>query len=306
MSHDVFISYSSKNAKYAKKIYEMFEGSGIKCWMDESSIGTARVFSEEISEGLKNSKILVLVCSKDAQDSEYVNTEVGTAFFDDMPIIAFKIDDWIPTDDLKFYLKNTQWLDASKTKREQTKKTLEECFDKLLADTQEVLDMVKKGTYKIPQGGSGDVPFRYVRPGFWSKYKKALIALVIVAVVVVAGFALFNGMSDDSTSQTNETGISIGYVGVEDYGNNNYGYFVFGTVSDTLSNSSDDVIHIDFYDKSGNVADTSDTKLGEIEGNILGSIEIDNKNIDKVSLKLKNSDDKVLYEVDSDNIMENK
>ena len=90
---------------------------------------------------------------------------------------------------------------------------------------------------------------------------------------------------------------------MENNGAGSYSYYVFGTVSDDLSNSSNDVIHIDFYDKDGKVIDSSDTKIKDMDGNILGSLDVNKKDVSKVSLQLKD-DDNVLYNVDSDNIIE--
>ena len=71
----------------------------------------------------------------------------------------------------------------------------------------------------------------------------------------------------------------------------------------TWFNSSDNVIHIDFYDKDRKVIDSSDTEIKDMDGNILGSIDVNKKDVSKVSLQLKD-DDNVLYNVDSDNIIE--
>ena len=81
-----------------------------------------------------------------------------------------------------------------------------------------------------------------------------------------------------------------------------YSYFVFGSVS-ANSTSPDDIVHIEFLDDSGKVIESNDTKVSDIEGNILASAYLDDDDVDKVSVELKNTNDKVLYSAESDNII---
>ena len=47
-NHEVFISYSSKNAEYANAVHEKLENAGIKCWIDYNNIRTSQNFAQEI------------------------------------------------------------------------------------------------------------------------------------------------------------------------------------------------------------------------------------------------------------------
>ena len=62
-------------------------------------------------------------------------------------------------------------------------------------------------------------------------------------------------------------------------------------------------MHIEFLDDSGKVIESNDTKVSDIEGNILASAYLDDDDVDKVSVELKNTNDKVLYSAESDNII---
>ena len=163
-----------------------------------------------------------------------------------------------------------------------------------------------KEKHRIVSGGdtgpSGQVIPKKEK-SFFDKYKLPIIAVAVVLIAIV-GFVAYSGMGSQSDSADNETLASIGYVGLEDNGGGSYSYNVFGTVSESLNDSSKDVIHIDYMDKSGKVVDSSDTKLGEMDGNILGSVDVGEKNIEKISLKLQDTSDKVLYSEESDNIIE--
>ncbi len=302
MVHDVFISYSTRNSEYANTVCEKLENNGIECWIAPRNIKTGTNYAKEIMDGLHAAKIVVLVFSKDAQESEYVNNEIDTAFSKNKHIVSLKIDDTFPKDQLEFFLKNTQWLDASPTALREENKTLESCYDQLVDDVRRVLSGVSDSDDDGDNGPGIHIPAK--EKSFFAKYKLPIIAIAVILVAVV-GFVAFNAMGSDSNgNESNETGISIGYVGLEDYGNSNYAYFVFGTISSDLSNSSDDIVHLDFYDESGKVVDSCDSNVSDIDGNILGSIDVSQKNVVKVSAELQNKDKKVLYKVESDNILE--
>ena len=139
MTHDVFISYSTKNTEHAEAIYERLQNNGVECWFAPENIGTATNFAEEIMLGLKPCKVVVLVFSKDAQASEYVNNEVAAAFDEKKHIVPIKVDDSFPEGRMEFYLSNTQWLDASPSALKKENKTIEGCYDQLVGDVKGVL-----------------------------------------------------------------------------------------------------------------------------------------------------------------------
>ena len=116
---------------------------------------------------------------------------------------------------------------------------------------------------------------------------------------------LING-GGDANENANETGIFIDFIEMDDDTGKGYSwkysYFVFGTVSPDLSNSSDDVVHVDFLDKSGKAVESNETKVGDIEGNTLASAYLNDDNVVKASVELRDGSGKVLYSAESDNI----
>ena len=73
-------------------------------------------------------------------------------------------------------------------------------------------------------------------------------------------------------------------------------------VSSDLSNSTDNTLHTDFLDKSGKVVTSNETKVDDINDNTLASVYLDDNNVDKVSVELRDGDGKVLYSARSNNI----
>lgn len=295
MAHEVFISYKSENAEYADALHEKLEENGIRCWLDTNNIRTGKNFAQEIIDGLKEAKVIVLIYSAAADKSKYVYREIETAFEANKHIVPLKIDDTYP-EELEFFLRGTQWLDASPDNLEKRNRTLEDCYDEVVETVKEVKD--------VPV-----TPRNYIKKveppkvGFFEKYGKYLIVAVAL-LVVVGGFLAYNSMGSESSDNTiNETLADIGYIGLQDNGGGSYSYNVYGKVSENSNVSSKDVVHIDFYDKNGKVVKSSDSKVGDVNGNILGSVNVSKDNIAKVSLQLQNGNKEVLFSQESDNIV---
>lgn len=370
MTHEVFISYSSKNAEYANAVHEKLENNGIKCWLDSSNIRTATNFAQEIIDGINGAKVIVLIYSKDADESKYVYREIETASDSKKHIVPFKIDESFP-EELKLFLRGTQWLDASPDALEKNNMSLEDCYEQLKEAVERAIGKWRPSwtlengctkTYFIKQSShvkkvTGDNGFEYLSvtskdeveknpssfyydadskklflhpkknsagefvspdfltvdieygiddgggsPGFLEKYGK-ILAVVVIILIVVGGFLAFSGTESDSGEEINKTMVEIGYIGLQDNGGGSYSYYVYGNIDENSSISSNDVIHIDFYDKNGKVVDSSDTKIKDSDGNILGSVDVSSDDIAKISLELQNKDKKVLYSQESDNIV---
>ena len=100
--------------------------------------------------------------------------------------------------------------------------------------------------------------------------------------------------------------VSIDYIQMDDDSSKGYSwkysYFVFGSLSSNVSDSSN-VVHVDFLDDSGKVVMSNDTKVKDIEGNTLGIGYSNNNNVAKVSLELKDKQGKVLASAQSSNFV---
>ena len=110
--HDVFISYSTKNSELANKICYLLEQNKLKCWIAPRNIPSGTNYIEEITDGIKSTKIVVLVYSSYSQASKYVNNEVNMAFSNNKPILSFNIDNSLPSEEMEYNLKVSQWLPA--------------------------------------------------------------------------------------------------------------------------------------------------------------------------------------------------
>lgn len=112
MAHDIFISYSTKDKQTADAICHVLEQNGLKCWIAPRNIASGKNYAQQIMDGLISAKIVVLVFSKNSQESEFVNNEIDVAFRNNKSIISFKIDETLPENKMEFFLKNKHWLEA--------------------------------------------------------------------------------------------------------------------------------------------------------------------------------------------------
>lgn len=281
-THDIFISYSTKDKNAANAICHELESNGLKCWIAPRDIQGGVEYAQEIIDGIENSKILVLVFSKNSQASPYVTNEIANAFEKNKPIISYKIDETMPRDKMEYYLADKHWLESYPDYKN--------LFKTLVRDAKRLID---------------DIPNP---PGFFDKYKIPIIIAVALILIAVVGLVALNGNDtiDTSTVNSSSTDIVIDYIGKDDDRGkgytSDYSYFVFGSIPSQLSNSSKDVVHTDYYDDSGKIVHSNDTKIGDTEDNILSRAYLDNGDISKVSVELRDSDGNVISSAESEHV----
>lgn len=112
MSHDVFISYSSKDKTIADTICAKLEEQKIRCWIAPRDIHAGQNFARSIINAIDVSQIFVLVWSANTNTSEHILNEINQAFDQGIPIIPFRIQEVQPTSEMRYYFGRTHWLDA--------------------------------------------------------------------------------------------------------------------------------------------------------------------------------------------------
>lgn len=276
--YDVFISYSRSDREIADAICRELKSNGLKYWMD-TKIPGGEFFDDEIIAALEKSNIVILIFSKNSNASPHVTTEIANAFEMRKPIIVYRIDEIEPEGKMQYYLANKNWLDSFPDYRTN--------LNTLITDAKRLIE----------SGG-----------GFGSKYRVAIViavALILIAVVSLMAFS-GNNTIDTSTTNSSSNDIVIDYISMEDDSANGYSwkysYFVYGSVPSQLSNSSKDVVHVDFYDDSGKVIHSNDTKVGDIEDTTLGYAYLEDNNVAKVAVELRDSNGNVISSAESTDI----
>jgi len=82
-THDVFLSYSSKDKMVVRALAEQLRGDGLRVWFDEWEIRPGESIPAKIEDGLDRSYVLVLCMSANALGSEWSQLESGMFRFRD-------------------------------------------------------------------------------------------------------------------------------------------------------------------------------------------------------------------------------
>lgn len=111
---DCFISYSSVDKKLAEFVDKELKNHGITTFMASDSLQPGQNWQQEILENLKNSQWVVLLASRVACSSAFVNQEIGGALHASKNLIPIVWD--MDPRELPGWVKSVQAIDM----REQT------------------------------------------------------------------------------------------------------------------------------------------------------------------------------------------
>ena len=112
MAHEVFISYSSENKTVADAICAMLENRKIRCWIAPRDVPPGKLYGASLINAVKSARVMVLILSEDTNQSQYVVRELNAAVAKGVPIIPFRIEEVLPSEELGFYIDSLHWLDA--------------------------------------------------------------------------------------------------------------------------------------------------------------------------------------------------
>jgi hypothetical protein len=75
----VFLSHSSKDKGFARRLGNDLRGQGARVWIDEAEIGIGESLIDKISEGIHSTDYLVVLLSPTSTASEWVKRELNIA-----------------------------------------------------------------------------------------------------------------------------------------------------------------------------------------------------------------------------------
>lgn len=108
----IFISYSSRDNEYVNQITEALKKAGIAYWKAPDMISAGSNYAKEIPKAISDCSVFLLVLSKTAQESMWVEKEIDKAICSRKIILPVRIDDCELNDLFKFYLNNVQMYQA--------------------------------------------------------------------------------------------------------------------------------------------------------------------------------------------------
>ncbi|HRD73258.1 MAG: toll/interleukin-1 receptor domain-containing protein [Xanthomonadales bacterium] len=111
-THDVFISYSRRDQKIAQSVCALLEQQGIRCWVDYRDIPGGESWPGQLVKAITGARVLVMIWSPESNASNQVFREVSNALEAGVTVIPFRISEVEPSEQLKFYFTNINWMDA--------------------------------------------------------------------------------------------------------------------------------------------------------------------------------------------------
>jgi hypothetical protein len=77
--HSCFISYSTKDQDFAKRLHADLQNKGVRCWFAPHDIQGGRKIHEQIDEAIRIYDKLLLILSDASMNSNWVKTEIANA-----------------------------------------------------------------------------------------------------------------------------------------------------------------------------------------------------------------------------------
>ena len=111
--YEVFVSHSTEDKKVANEIVSQLEKQGVQCWIAPRDIPYGTEYEEELMDAIEACRIFLLIFTPSANASKHVKFEIGHAVENDAVLLPFRLAEFEPDRKFKFYLRSTQYLDAS-------------------------------------------------------------------------------------------------------------------------------------------------------------------------------------------------
>ncbi|SDY14542.1 TIR domain-containing protein [Geodermatophilus africanus] len=113
-SPTAFISHASADATQAAEIVRVLEAARLRCWLAPRDIPVGSEWATAIVDGIRRSRLLVVVFSVRSCASPEVYREVELASRERKPMLTVRIDRTAElTGPLAFFLSSIQWFEAT-------------------------------------------------------------------------------------------------------------------------------------------------------------------------------------------------
>ena len=141
MKPNVFMSYSRREVSFVNYLVDDLEDDGFNVWLDYRSLIPGTPWAEQIDQGLQDADVILLVVSKSAIASQYVEMEWRRVLNEGKRVILAIFE----AVDLPAELKAFEWVDF----RGSYKKGLEELIRQLQTPEVEEHPAPETG-FKVP------------------------------------------------------------------------------------------------------------------------------------------------------------
>jgi hypothetical protein len=107
----IFITYSSKDQKVARTICTALETRGLNCWISSRNVKPGQNYQEQIVRAIRASRVMVLVFTVNANNSNEIKKELALASQNNLVVIPVRIEDVAPNEAFAYEFATRQWID---------------------------------------------------------------------------------------------------------------------------------------------------------------------------------------------------
>src|SRR5437762_1300680 len=108
---EVFISYARRDYEQVRAIATALAGLGVRLWLDQAAIDGGANYALAIARGIKQSRVLVLMCSDAALRSRNVNKEIMLAWKYERPYLPLLLEPVSYPEQVEYFLEGCQWIE---------------------------------------------------------------------------------------------------------------------------------------------------------------------------------------------------
>lgn len=117
MDHDIFISYSRKDAAFADKICKLLEENNLRYWIDRNGYYSGTDYKEIIVAAIKKSKLFIFISSENSNNSQNVYNEIQQAINKNITILPIRIDNASYSDRINYDLLSVDHLEYDSSEK---------------------------------------------------------------------------------------------------------------------------------------------------------------------------------------------
>jgi hypothetical protein len=169
----IFISFSSKDQKTAETICDALQWRGHACWISCRNIGPGENFQEAIVKAIRAARLMILVFSSNANNSDEIKKEVALAGRHRVAVVPVRVEDVLPGDAFAYEFATRQWVDLFGD--------WERNIERLSSQIQNLLSQERPAGDRVAtQTPSRPMPKPVAR-------QRAALPLVLIAAVAIGG-----------------------------------------------------------------------------------------------------------------------
>ncbi len=177
----IFVSYSSHDREVAQRVCQSLEKAGVRCWIAPRDIAPGANWGGSIAEAIDDAVAMVLVFSRNADNSDQIKKELVLAGDAHKVVIPARVEDLLPIDpSFRYELSSRQWIDLFDD--------WEAGIARIVERVQQIMPPADPIEARPPSPAPGPAKVAMPAPaaGLGAKHRTGLYAAVAMAVAVLA------------------------------------------------------------------------------------------------------------------------